>query len=154
MSLKDINITAYPSFYGKNDNVLDPRKLSSRPANFTLETIPEEEEEDVPQAPVTKPKTSEKTVKFAPYADVYIRCPMIGTRVRYPGEMIDELEEKNEQLKQELLSARQKIDKLNIKLNSTKNKLVHTRTINRRNRVCLIILIIDCVVLLFSYLFK
>lgn len=124
MSFEALNTTAYPPFYGKNDWFLDPKKIVSRPANFTLETIPEEEEEDMPQTPVIKPETSEKRVKFASYVEVYFRCPVDGNLEPISSKKVDKMIQKN------ALSVNEKrVKELEYKLKQTQHALSHARTI-------------------------
>ena len=124
MSFEALNNTAYPPFYGKNEWVLDPRKIVSRPNNFTLETIPEEEEEDMPQAPVIEHKTPEKRVRFASYVEVYLRCPVDKYHKQIPSKKVDKMIQEN------ILSIDEKrVKELEYNLIQTQHALSRARTI-------------------------
>ena len=147
-SLKSID---FPPFYGKNDWIIDPKKIISRPVHITLETIPEEEEEDVKEVIKVEQKSREKRVRFASYADVHMRCPIVDTRIRYPSKMIEELKQENALLNDELLIAEKKIEQLELKLKKTKQELYYARTINDTLPLWILVLLLVGLVISYKY---
>ena len=140
-----------PPFFGKNDWIVDPKKIVYRPVHITLETIPEVEEEDVKEVIKVEQKSGEKHVHFASYAEVHMRCPIVDTRIRYPSKMIEELKQENALLNDDLLIAEKKIEQLELKLRRTKQELSHARTINDTLPLWILVLMLVGLVISYKY---
>ena len=147
-ALKSID---FPPFYGKNDWIIDPKKIISRPVHITLETIHEEEEEDVKEVIKVEQKPREKRVRFASYAEVHMRCPIVDERIRYPSKMIEELKQENALLSDDLLIAEKRIEQLEAKLKRTKRDLYHARTINDTFPLWILVLLFVGLVISYKY---
>ena len=116
----------YPPFCRKNDWFVDPKKVVLNPAH----SLPDEEEEELREVITEAQESVEKSVQFASYVDVHMRCPVIEDHVHYPSKMIEELKHENSLLIDDLLIAEKRIEQLEAKLKRTKQELVHARTIN------------------------
>lgn len=148
MTMQMSKNTQIPPFYGKNDWIIDPKKVVYRPVHITLDTV---SEEDAKETIKLEQKSREKRVHFASYAEVLMRCPIVDMRIRYPSKMIEELKQENALLSDDLLIAEKRIMQLEAKLKSIKQELSHARTINDTLPLSMLVLLIVGFVLLYKY---
>ena len=115
--------SSMPPFFGKDKWIVDPTKIVTRQPKNSLQTTPETENEGDDKTIKNTPKTPTKHVQFASYADVYMRCPIIDAKVRYPSKMIEELKRENALLKDDLLISEKKAELLEDRLKRTQQEL-------------------------------
>ncbi len=151
MSMEALKPFNFPPFCREIDWIVDPLKVVTRPVKIMLETIPEEEEEAPKEIIKIVPKRTEKTVRFATYADVHMRCPIIDSRIRYPSKMIEELKQENALLNDDLLIAEKKIEQLELKLRRTHQALSRTYTINDMLPLWILLFILIGSIIAFKY---
>ena len=151
MSMEALKTPNFPQFCREIDWIVDPLKVVTKPVKIMLETIPEEEEEDSKEIVKIEPKHTEKTVRFASYADVHMKCPIINSRIRYPSKMIEELKQENALLNDDLLIAEKKIERLEAKLRRTQQALSRAHTINDILPLWMLVLLFVWSIILFKY---
>lgn len=145
MSIEALKSVNYPPFCCKNDWIVDPKKIVSNPAHITMKTISKEKEEEVKEVTKEEQKSIKRRVQFSSYVDVYMRCPMIEDRVRYPSKMIEELKRENSLLSDDLLIAEKRIEQL-------ETTLAHARTINETLPLWMLVVLLVGLVVAYTYI--
>ena len=134
-----------PPFFGKDNWTPDPAKIVTRRPKILFQRP---EEKEVIKEPL---KNELKRVRFASYVEVHMRCPIINEHVHYPSKMIEELKQENDLLKDDLLIAETRINRLETKLKTTQQKLSRARTINRNLPLWMVLLLFIYLVSLYKY---